>query len=108
MARSVRNACAENSFFAGAMNCEVICWVNVGAGMARPTGDSTPRAANELAMVLLYMWRGRDIVKDARTLRDTGDPANCLDADCTPLETEKRGRSCRVPPFRDAEMDEIA
>mmetsp|Transcript_7643 Transcript_7643/g.32461 ORF Transcript_7643/g.32461 Transcript_7643/m.32461 type:complete len:223 (+) Transcript_7643:375-1043(+) len=27
MARSVTNACAENSFFAGAMNCAVICWV---------------------------------------------------------------------------------
>ena len=67
MARSVTNACAENSFFAGAMNCAVICWVKVGAGAATPTGFSTPRAANELAMMLWYMLRGRDISGDART-----------------------------------------
>ena len=67
MARSVTNACTENSFFAGAMNCAVICWVKVGAGAATPTGFSTPRAANELAMMLWYMLRGRDISGDART-----------------------------------------
>ena len=67
MARSVTNACAENSFFAGAMNCAVICWVKVGAAAATPTGFSTPRAANELAMMLWYMLMGRDISGDART-----------------------------------------
>jgi hypothetical protein len=36
--------------------------VNVGACAAMPTRFSTPREANEPAMVLWYMERGRDIV----------------------------------------------
>lgn len=62
MARSVKNAFALNSFFAGAMNWWVICCVNVGACAAMPTRFSTPREANEPAMVLWYVERGRDIV----------------------------------------------
>jgi hypothetical protein len=41
--------------------------VKVGAAAATPTGCSTPRAATELAIMLLYMLRGRDISGDART-----------------------------------------
>ena len=81
MARSVKKACALNSFFAGAINCEVICCVNVGAAAVMPTGVSAPRAANEPAMTFLYMWRGRDIVTMLACAESEGLPARR--PDCT-------------------------
>ena len=69
MARSVMNACAENSFRDGEheLRAQEHEDGEEDAAAATPTGFSTPRAANELAMMLWYMLMGRDISGDART-----------------------------------------